>query len=358
MTKESLFCAIGEVRDAWIADADEGTLSRVSRPRRMGRLARRLGTVAACLVLLLTGGYHFACWYFPPGAHEQVLRIIPVVLYDRFMQYELVRLGDGQAAMLPYQRGEYVGNLQGREVWHLHGREDYAELIFYDGEKWQLGRFNQYSGLAEGWQYDPAEDADWAFSTLLMPEEWVRIDTSPYTLEEVLRNIYGVEHAEDIAWVRFEKSGIDNTRIGQSVNVETVTLRDDDEIALVWDILVSLTPIGHYDERPQPSVALPEDVRAVQVVRGVTVSFKNGTVLEFEYNPAGGEDCALFYRIEGYNYYYLTAQQNHTLIELAGISFEPTPSPETTPPRGVDANETTARPPETAISAAPQTVEE
>ena len=42
MTKESLFCAIGEVRDAWIADADEGTLSRVSRPRRMGRLARRL----------------------------------------------------------------------------------------------------------------------------------------------------------------------------------------------------------------------------------------------------------------------------------------------------------------------------
>lgn len=358
MKGRELFLAIGEVRDAWIADADTGAEDAPPKKDRRGNWMRRLGAVAACFLVLLTVGYCFIDWYYPLGPHAEVLRTKPLVLHNRLMYYELVRLGEGQQAMLPHRRGEYVGNLQGTEVWHLQGRQDYAELIFHDGEAWQLGRINQYSGLAEGWTYDPVENADWPIAALLSPEEWAKIDTSPYTLAEVLRNIYDAECAEDIAWVRFEKSGIDNTQIGQSVKVKTVTLRDEEEIALMWEIMTSLTPIGHYDERPQPKVLPPEDVRAVQIVRDVAVSFKNGAVLEFEYNPAGGEDCALFYRIAGHDYFYLTVEQNHTLIDLAGISYDPTPIPETEPPRGVDATET-ARPPETAVStAAPETVPE
>lgn len=353
MKGKKLFLAIGEVRDEWIADADTGAEDAPRRKSRRG-LIRRLAAAAACFLVLLTVGYCFVDWYYPMGAYEEVLRIKPLVLYNRLMSYELVRLGEGQQAMLSHRRGEYVGNLQGTEVWRLQGREDFAELIFYDGATWQLGKINQYNSLAEGWTYDPVEDADWAFGSLLSPEEWANIDTSTYTMAEVLRNIYAAESAEDIAWVRFEKDDIDNTQIGRSVKVKTVTLRDEAELALVWEIMVGLTPLDHYAERPQPKVALPEDVRAVQVARNVTVKFKNGAVLEFEYNPAGGEDCALFYRIAGYDYFYLTVEQNHALIDLVGISFAPTPIPETDPPRGVDAT-ATARPPETAV---PETVEE
>lgn len=357
MTGRELFLTIGEVRDAWIADADTGAEDVPQKKPQRWNWMRRLGAVAACFLVLLTVGYCFADWYYPLGAHEEVLRIKPLVLHNRLMSYELVRLGEGQRAMLPHRRGEYVGNLQGMEVWHLQGREDYAELIFHDGETWQLGRFNQYSSLAEGWTYDPAEDADWPFAALLSLEEWEKIDTSRYTLAEVLRNIYGAECASDIAWVRFEKSGIDNTQVGQSVKVKTVTLRDAAEIARVWEIMASLTPIYHHDERPKVEVTRPEDVLAVQVVRDVTVRFQNGATLEFEYNPVGGADGALFYRIAGYDYFCLTPAQNRTLIDLAEISYAPTPIPETKPPRGIDATET-ARPPETAISAVPETIPE
>ena len=354
MKGKKLFLAIGEVREEWITDADADTGAEDVPPKKkhLGWI-RRIGAAAACFLVLLTVGYCFADWYYPMGAHEEVLRIKPLVLYNRLMSYELVRLGEGQRAMLPHRRGEYVGNLQGTEVWHLQSREDYAELIFHDGETWQLGKINQYNSLAEGWTYDPIEDADWAFGSLLSPEEWANIDTSTYTMAEVLRNIYVAESAGDIAWVRFERDDIDNTQIGRSVKVKTVTLRDEAEIALVWEIMDGLTPLSHHAERPQPKVTRPEDVRAVQVARNVTVKFKNGAVLEFEYNPAGGEDCALFYRIAGYDYFYLTVEQNRTLIDLAEISFAPTPIPETDPPRGIDAT-ATARPPETAA----ETVEE
>ncbi len=358
MTKQELFCAIGDVREEWINDADAVSIRRATRARRAGRLARRVGAVAACLVLLLTAGYRFACWYFPLGAYEQVMRITPVVFNNRLMMYAFERLGDGQEMMLRHQRGEYLGHNGAYDVWQLKGRDDYAELIFSDGENWELGRFNQYSALAQGWTYDEEADADWWYASLMTPEEWRKIDTSAYTLVDVLQQIYGVDSADDIVSVRFEKSGIDNTQIGRSVKVETVTLRDADEIAQVWNILISLTPTDHYADRPTPTVAKPDNVRSVQVVRDVTISFKNGTVLEFEYNPSGGEDCALFYRIEGYNYYYLTVEQNHTLIDLAGISFAPTPIPETKPPRGVDET-ATVRPPETAVApTAPETIPE
>lgn len=350
MKGENLFFSIGEVRDEWIADADTGAEDAPRKKKPWGWI-RRLGAAAACFLVLLTVGYCFIDWYYPMGAHEEVLRIKPLVLYNRLMSYELVRLGEGQRVMLPRRRGEYVGNLQGTEVWHLQGREDYAELILYDGEIWQLGRINQYNSLAEGWTYDPVGDADWIFGSLLSPEEWTKIDTSRYTLAEVLHNIYAADSAEDIAWVRFEKDDIDNTQIGRSVKVKTVTLRDEDELMLMWEIMAGLTPLSHHAERPQPKITRPEDVLAVQVARNVTVKFKNGAVLEFEYNPAGGEDCAIFYRIAGYDWFYLTVEQNRALIDLAEISFAPTPIPETKPLRGIDAIET-ACPPETAADAA------
>lgn len=355
MTKQELFTAIGDVWEEWIADAGEEAVRRSTRARRAGRLVRRLGACAVCLAILMTAGIGFARWYFPLGGYEQVLRITPIVLHNRFMQYELVRLGEGQQALLPHRRGDYVGELQGREVWHLQGREDYAELIFYDGESWQLARFSDYSSFIEGWSYDADAGEDWLYNDLLTPEEWRQIDTSAYTLSDVLRNVYAADSADDIAWVRFEKSSIDNTRVGKSVKVKPATLCDADEIAQVWDILVSLVPFDDYRyDRPEPVVPRSDDVRSVQVVRDVTVTFKNGAMLSFEYNPSGGEDCALFYRIEGSNRYYLTVEQNHALIDLAGISFALTPIPETDPPRGISET-ATARPVETA---APETIHE
>ena len=79
------------------------------------------------------------------------MKRFPIVLNDRFIQYELVRLGEGQEAILPHRRGSYVGELQGREVWHLQGREDCAELILHDGEDWKLVRLNDYSVFHTDW---------------------------------------------------------------------------------------------------------------------------------------------------------------------------------------------------------------
>lgn len=345
MTNRELFAAIGEVREDWIADAGEANVRRSTRARRVGKLARRLGALAACLAILLAGGYRFARWYFPLGMYDQVLRMTPLVLENRLMIYAFEQLGEGQQLALAYQRGELVEESGGRAVWKLKGRDDYAELIFRDGDGYQLARLEDYSALHEGWTYEAEATDDWLYNDLLTPEEWEQIDTSAYTLGEVLRNVYDVDSADAIAWVRFEKSGIDNTQVGRSVKVKTVTLRDADALAQVWDILVGLTPYDSRLERPQPTVTRP-DVLAVQTVRDVTVRFKNGAELTFAYNPAGGEDCGNFYRVEGDSPYYLTVEQNHTLIALAGISFAPTPIPETDPPRG-SAETATARPPET-----------
>ncbi len=339
MTKERLFLAIGEVREEWIADAGEENLRRAGSAKRMSRAARRIGVFAACLVLLLTVGYRVYDWYFLSHTHEQVLRLCPFVLEDRLMMYAFDgELGKGERLMLGARRGEYVGQVawqdRAHDVWKLQGRDDYAELIFSEGDSFQLGRFHQYSALAEGWSYDAEDTDDWFYASLMTPEEWARIDTSPYTLSEVLETIYCVNSADDIAFVRFEKSNIDNTEVGRSVKVKTVTLRDAENLGKIWNILTVLTPLNHHAERPVPTVGLPDYVKTVQVVRDITIKLKNGAVLQFEYNPAGGEDCALFYRIEGYHYYYLTPDQNHTLINLAEISFAPTPIPETKPPLG------------------------
>lgn len=347
MTREELFGAIGDVREAWIADAGEENVRRTTRARRAGRFARRAGAIAACLAIVLTVGYRFVCWYFPMGGYEQVLRIKPIVLHGRLMSYAMERLGEGQQMLLAARLGDVVWENGETTVWKLKGREDYAELIFSDGDTYQLGRLEDYSALPEGWNFELENYINWWYAPLLTPEEWRQIDTSAYTFAEVLREIYCVDSADDIAWVRFEKSGIDNTEVGRSVKVKTVTLRDTDEIAQVWDILWSLTPTDHYADRPQPTVPKPDDVKSVQIVRDVTVTFKNGSALRFEYDPAGGEDCALFYRLEGVNYYYLTVEQNHTLIDLAGISFAPTPIPETDPPQGIAETATAAPVPET-----------
>ena len=118
-----------------------------------------------------------------------------------------------------------------------------------------------------------------------------------------------------------------------------------------WGILTGVVPFDYLQaDYPTPAVPKPDDVRSVQVVRDVTVKFKNGSTLSFAYNPAGGEDCGLLYRLEGSNRYYLTVEQNHALIALADISFAPTPIPETDPPRGGD---------ETAqVQPAPETIPE
>ncbi len=346
MTKEKLFAAVGEVRDEWIADAKEENLRRVTQAKRMRRAAGRIGAFAACLALLLTMGYRVYAWYFMSYSHEQVLRLCPFVLEDRLMMYAFDgELGEGQRLMLGSRRGEYVGQIawqdRAHDVWKLQGRDDYAELIFSDGDSFQLGHFHQYSALAEGWSYDTEDTDDWWYASLMTPEEWAQIDTSAYTLSEVLETIYCVNSADDIASVRFEKSDIDNTEVGRSVKIKTVTLRDMENLEKIWNILAALAPLSHHAERPIPTVVLPDYVKTVQVVRDITIKLKNGAVLQFEYNPSGGEDCALFYRIEGYHYYYLTPDQNHTLINLAEISFAPTPIPETKPLLGT---------PETAVA--------
>lgn len=350
MTAKALFCAIGELSEEYILDAAEENIRTVSRARRIGRAARRIGAIAACLILLFGAGIYGYFWYnYDFTAHEEMLKIYPVYLENRMMSYAAERIGEGEALFLPTRIGEEVWSSNGKTFYRFKGRDDYAELILDDGGTLSKVSFYTFSMLPEGGIYSDEDGTDWHWRELVPEEVWQEIDTSPYTYRDILRVIYRVDDADDIAWVRFEKSNIDNTQIGRSVKVKTVTLRDADEIETVWDILVSISGTDHYAERPEPRVPLPDDVRSVQVVRNVTVSFKNGVKLEFEYTPSGGEDCGLFYRIEGVDYYYLTVEQNHALIDLAEISFAPTPIPETEPPSGTCVTATAASFPDETI---------
>ncbi|MBR6708656.1 MAG: hypothetical protein IKL84_03140 [Clostridia bacterium] len=344
MTREALFSAIGEISEEYILDADEEQVRQSSRTKRIGRAVRRIGTLAACLLVICAAAFSGLNWYLGlSGAHEQLLVIKPTVLGDRFAFYGMKQLGEGQTLMLSYQKGELVWERDDLRVWQLKGREDYSELIFEDDKGLQLGFFDGYCVLPAGAELD----GNWFYGSLLTPEEWEKIDFSAYTLSDVLHEIYCADSADDIEKIRFSKTDSDNTVVGRSVKVKTVTLRDEEAREQIWNLFLDLIPAEDFSD---PVVKLPDTVKPVQVMREVTVTFRNGAELICHYQPAGGEDGGSITQ-RGKIYGILTVEQNHALIKLAEISFHPTPIPETDPLVG----DMTATVGETAVPPAPPT---
>lgn len=352
MTGKMLFDAVGGVREDYVLDADEAVIARAARGRRIGRLILRIGRAAACLLLVCAACFGGLDWYFDlTGAHEQVLRIKPAVIGDRMVFYAMQRLGDGQTMTLQYRRGEQVWQNGELTVWQLKGRSDYAELIFEQNGTLELAEFHSYSILPHAGEIF-VPDETWPYWEMLSPEAWGTIDFSPYTFADVLRDIYRAESAADLESVSFAKTGDNNTEVGRSIRIRTVTLRDTDALALMWEILSGLTTIPSGEVREEILIKRPDDVLAEQVRRRVTVTFRSGAVLEFRYNPAGGSDGGTFTQL-GADYSALTTAQNRALVELIGISFAPTPIPETKPPQGCDETETVRPIPETAVPPVP-----
>ncbi len=151
MTKEELFRAVGEVREDQITDAE--------RVKRQNRPWRRYGMLAACLALVLAGG--FALEY----------------LEDTRRWAELE--GNFQTADHPESAPDSGGGLDGAEYWDSAGKRpasnystgvEIAELQGRDGE-------NTASNRAEGDSADQAKVDSSACLAWLSPEEIFAQDT-------------------------------------------------------------------------------------------------------------------------------------------------------------------------------------
>lgn len=343
MTTQDLFRAIGDVRDDYILDA-------AVKPKKRRPWLHAIA-IAACVCLVVLP---VARWWFAPAFQttEQLLITRPILIGDRFMSYHrvndiLTRWDD--ESFLALRKGDILRQQGGYTVYRIRGREDIAELIIEEDGKHTLWAFERYSFTGpRDFLYD---DVCW-FGDLLTDAEKVTVNLSPYTVADILRDVYAATSADDVISVRFEKTYNNNTAVGRSIRPKTVVLRGDD-CAPIWDILVTLAPDDPENERwNTPAVPLPDDVLPEQTCRDVTVKFKSGATMTFAYNPAGGEDGGLFWGI------VLTVEQNHTLIDLAEISFAPTPIPETDPPQRGAETATAAPLPETTSTPAPETIPE
>ena len=151
MTKEELFRAVGEVREDQITDAE--------RVKRQNRPWRRYEMLAACLALVLAGG--FALEY----------------LEDTRRWAELE--GNFQTADCPESAPDSGGGLDGADYWSGIGKRpasnysigvEIAELQGRDGE-------NTASNRAEGDSADQAKVDSSACLAWLSPEEIFAQDT-------------------------------------------------------------------------------------------------------------------------------------------------------------------------------------
>ena len=254
-------------------------------------------SVAACFVLLVST----SLWLLAPneGAYEHAAITTLIRLDERYYtSYTQVKeMNNYEALTLEGKIGELYLETETQNFYKLKGHDDIAELIVIpaDGEA-QLFRFDALNY----YDYDGAER---------------------YSLGFLLETVYNVTSADDIKSVKFEKAG--SYKNHREIKIKSVLVDDREEVECLFNQLSALDGdeyqpseywyiYNHSEAYLNGTMPL-----TAQVIRKVTVKFKNNTSIEFTLDPLNRHLC-----LRNLIVFEMSEQEMDLLIELAEINME------------------------------------
>ncbi len=252
-------------------------------------------SVAACFVLLVST----SLWLIAPneGAYEHAAITTLIRLDDRYYaSYTKVKeMSNYEALTLEGKIGELYLETETQRFYKIKGHDDIAELIVIpaDGEA-QLFRFEALNY----YDYDGVER---------------------YSLGFLLETVYNVTSADDVKSVKFEKAYKNN----REIKIKSVLVDDRETLECLFDQLSALDgqeyQASDYQYVHKQSEAYLNGTMPLtaQVMRKVTVKFKNGTSIEFTLDPHNQHLC-----LRNLIVFEMSEQETDLLIELAEINME------------------------------------
>ena len=279
--------------------------------------------VAACICVALLS---FAAWLFipPTTVQDHSYQFTVIRVEDRLLSYRYVQtasLSRFERFRLPDTPGDLLATHGGNRFYRAENEEDLVYILqeTSDGD-YDLLVFDGYVPIME------IDQSYWYISGWLTDEDVTALTggESPI-LMDLLDTIYSVSSAEDIAWVRFEKSQAYNGGISNRVKVKSVTVTDREAIERLYELFPRFHTeaygqshsYGHVDTRDEAYLTGEQPLSA-QVNREVVVKLVSGRELIFKYYPATGLLRQNVYEM----YTNLSEADNQWLISLAEIDME------------------------------------
>ena len=306
-----------------LGELEEGAAEAVPTLRKNKRRPLRVAA-AACLCACLVG---FAAWFFlPPAnttAHVQYLTVVRVG--DRLLSYEILKtdtLSPFARLLLPRKPGELLATHGDSSFYRARGEDDLVYIIQQRSDgSYAVLKFHDYISVVG----EDMTGSEWYTAGWLTDEDIAALhDAATPTMGEIWETVYGVTSREDIQSVRFEKDSAYNDGVSKGVKITPVTVKDSEDLARIYDLLVSMTPAESGQELPYDHVDVHDEAYlsgekplSTQVNRDLTVTLASGRKLTFSYYPATG----LLLR-RGTRFYTILAEtDNEWLINLAEIDM-------------------------------------
>lgn len=255
MTQMKIFRCLGGIRPAWIEEAApcEGVRKMKKNPWV------KWAAAAACLVLLTA----VSVWLFVPGleARNDAIRFIRIPLGGGVtaVYTQQTDLTHAEELLLSARRGELYSEDEVRSLYRIKGHDDTAQLLSVSED-----------GNTELYEL-------WAFWN----DEGVPADIS---IGFVLSEIYHVSSADAIRSVQFDRIDEGFVRTEKKPQADRVSVRNREDIARIYELLLSLTKSETTFLRAAGEQAhdyLTQTApHPVQTSRKMTLKFENGTSLQ------------------------------------------------------------------------------
>ena len=304
-----------------LGELEETSCAPAAQPKK-----RRLlwGAAAACLCACILG---FSAWFFlpPPTVTPNDQRLVVIRIDDRLVSYEILKtntMSRFERMLLPDEPGEVLAVHGDSTFYRAAGEEDLVYLIQIDGNgKQTVLEFYDYVNIAGV----DMTTSYWYESGWLTDEDIAALnDTATPTIGEIWEIVYSVTSHADIQSIYFEKDSAYNGGVSKKIKITPVTVKDSENLARIYDLLVCMTPAEYGQELPYDNVNAHDEAYlsgekplSAQVNRDLTVTLANGRTLTFYYYPTTG----LLHQQGTRFYTMLPETDNEWLITLAEIDM-------------------------------------
>lgn len=327
MKREDLFEGFGALEDDLLERSERRGISikRGDKEKRTVHKILRLGSIAACLAVAIGVGVYFMDGIKAPGvldkqnklqggyvdistllasahgAEQQALVLCHVNIQDYDAIYQKARsVESGRLG------GSIGSEVAGMENWYkVSGHEDMQYLISYDGSEYSLWEFNSFRTVQprDGQDENPTKD----------PQE-------SYPYMDVMKIIYNIRSAEDIAEIIVAPPTMDNSAKGKEIQAEigTNTVTNVESIKTLYTVLSGLTCYGdgHWEMiglgQDTPSAML-EYIRAGRYLTIVTSQGMEIDTLKYT------GISSMFYEYGGIAYNVLMEEEKSAVEEILNI---------------------------------------
>lgn len=314
---------LGELDDDVLTAKTAPALTKSGTKKRRRTLT---ALTAACLCLCVLGA---SAWFFiPPNTSTtDSAKYVTIRLDNRLASYRVINtktLSRFERLRLPDTPGEVLCTHGENVFYRAEGEEDLTYIIQKRGDDsyvvLEFGDYISTMGI-------DMRESYWYTEGWLTDEDIAALNGAPISYDEdILRDVYGVDSAKDIVRIKFEKADFDNSSVGRSVKIKSVTVKDEETVAVVYGLLTQMEALPVTADWPltrifseHESYLKGETPLSIQTDRKVTVTLQNGRELEYFYSPVDRLLCSTAplcaYTVT------LTEAENDLLIRVCGIDL-------------------------------------